>query len=229
MSSRRDRTLRVDTLARVEGEGSLYAKIRRGKLKELRFRIYEPPRFFEAFLRGKGFAEVPDITARICGICPVAYQMSSVHALEGLFGTRVPAGTRELRRLLYCAEYIESHCLRDLTRGGLATALNEIAETAGLRIAVSEEAVPVRREVAAACELLGLDPLYMACEGRFIAFVPEAQADLALKTLERSAPGRSPALIGSVAGGGGEVVLKTRLGVDRVLDMLTGEQLPRIC
>ena len=136
---------------------------------------------------------------------------------------------------------VDLHCLRDLTRGGLAMALNEIAETAGLRIAVSEEAVPVRREVAAACELLGLDPLYMACEGRFIAFVPQAQADLALKTLAKAAPGQRPALLGHIAGGvwrprkgrraasdnwngaaKGEVVLKTRLGVDRVLDMLTG-------
>ena len=106
----------------------------------------------------------------------------------------------------------------------------------------------MRREVAAACELLGLDPLYMACEGRFIAFVPQAQADLALKTLAKAAPGQSPALLGHIAGAvwrprkgrraasdnwngaaKGEVVLKTRLGVDRVLDMLTGEQLPRIC
>ena len=106
-----ERVVRVDALARVEGEGFLHVKLEKGRLKEVRFRIFEPPRFFEAFLRGKSYMEVPDVTARICGICPVAYQMSSVHALESLFGARVPPVLRELRRLLYCAEWIESHAL----------------------------------------------------------------------------------------------------------------------
>ena len=76
--------------------------------------IYEPPRFFEAFLRGRHFSEVPDIVPRICGICPVAYQMSAIHGIERLFGTEVPEGTHELRRLLYCGEWIESHVLHVL-------------------------------------------------------------------------------------------------------------------
>jgi len=106
-----EKVIRVDALARVEGEGFLHIKLRKGRLEELQFRIFEPPRFFEAFLRGKSFMEVPDITSRICGICPVAYQMSSVHALESVFGAKPGPEIRELRRLLYCAEWIESHAL----------------------------------------------------------------------------------------------------------------------
>ncbi|HUN64957.1 MAG TPA: Ni/Fe hydrogenase subunit alpha [Bacteroidota bacterium] len=105
------RTIRVDYLARVEGEGSLYLRIQKGTVTEAKFRIFEPPRFFEGFLRGRNFAEAPDITARICGICPVAYQMSSVHAMEQALGMTVDGQLRELRRLLYCGEWIESHVL----------------------------------------------------------------------------------------------------------------------
>ena len=107
----KNRTLRVDTLARVEGEGSLSIKIRGGSVRDVVFGIFEPPRFFEAFLRGRSFEEAPDITARICGICPVAYQMSAVHAMEEAFGVRVEGQLRALRRLLYCGEWIESHAL----------------------------------------------------------------------------------------------------------------------
>lgn len=107
------RTIRVDALARVEGEGALYLTLRDGKVEEARLKIYEPPRFFEAFLRGRSFEEVPDITARICGICPVAYQMSSCHALEQALGVadQIDPGIRTLRNLLYCGEWIESHVL----------------------------------------------------------------------------------------------------------------------
>jgi sulfhydrogenase subunit alpha len=107
------RTIRVDALARVEGEGALYLTMRNGKVEEARFKIYEPPRFFEGFLRGRDFREVPDITARICGICPVAYQMSSCHALEKALGVadQVDPGIRTMRNLLYCGEWIESHVL----------------------------------------------------------------------------------------------------------------------
>ena len=84
------RTVKVDILTRVEGEGALYLKLKNGALSDVKLRIYEPPRFFEAFLRGRGFGEVPDITARICGICPVAYQMSSVQAMERACGVSVP-------------------------------------------------------------------------------------------------------------------------------------------
>ena len=105
------RTIKVDYLARVEGEGSLYLKIREGKVQDVKFKIFEPPRFFEAFLRGRNYYEAPDITARICGICPVAYQMSSVHAMENAFGIKVDGQLRALRRLIYCGEWIESHAL----------------------------------------------------------------------------------------------------------------------
>ncbi len=105
------KTIRVDTLARVEGEGALTVKVRSGKVVDVKLKIFEPPRFFEAFLRGRSFAEAPDITARICGICPVAYQMSAVHAMENAFGIRVEGPLRALRRLLYCGEWIESHAL----------------------------------------------------------------------------------------------------------------------
>jgi sulfhydrogenase subunit alpha len=108
-----ERTIRVDALARVEGEGALHLTLRDGKVEEARLKIYEPPRFFEAFLRGRDFREIPDITARICGICPVAYQMSSCHALEKALGAadRIEPGIRTMRDLLYCGEWIESHVL----------------------------------------------------------------------------------------------------------------------
>jgi coenzyme F420-reducing hydrogenase alpha subunit len=105
------RTIKVDALARVEGEGGLTIRIKDGAVKDVQLRIYEPPRFFEAFLRGRRFSEAPDITARICGICPVAYQMSSTHALEMALGATVGGALRELRRALYCGEWIESHVL----------------------------------------------------------------------------------------------------------------------
>jgi len=105
------RTIKVDILARVEGEGGLYIKLKGDQVQDVKLKIYEPPRFFEALLRGRNFAEAPDITARICGICPVAYQMSAVHAMEDAFGVKVDGQLRALRRLLYCGEWIESHTL----------------------------------------------------------------------------------------------------------------------
>jgi coenzyme F420-reducing hydrogenase alpha subunit len=105
------RTIKVDYLARVEGEGALYVKLSGGRVVDVKLKIFEPPRFFEAFLRGREYAEAPDIVARICGICPIAYQMSAVHALEDAFGLKVDGQLRALRRLLYCAEWISSHTL----------------------------------------------------------------------------------------------------------------------
>ncbi len=105
------RRLSVGALARVEGEGAMSVRVRGTKVEEVELTIYEPPRFFEAFLRGRAFTEPPDITARICGICPVAYQMSSVNALEDACGVDVGPGIRDLRRLLYCGEWIQSHAL----------------------------------------------------------------------------------------------------------------------
>jgi coenzyme F420-reducing hydrogenase alpha subunit len=107
----RTRTIKVENLARVEGEGALFVKIKDRRVTDVQLKIFEPPRFFEAFLRGRKFGEVPDITARICGICPVAYQMSSCHAIEDAFGIKVNEPIRALRRLLYCGEWIESHTL----------------------------------------------------------------------------------------------------------------------
>jgi sulfhydrogenase subunit alpha len=109
--SRNSKTIRVDYLARVEGEGALYVKIKENKVIDVKLKIFEPPRFFEAFLRGRSFTEAPDITARICGICPIAYQMSSCHAMEDACGVRVDGQLRALRRLIYCGEWIESHVL----------------------------------------------------------------------------------------------------------------------
>lgn len=105
------KTIKVDYLARVEGEGGLYIKMKDDAVVDVKLKIFEPPRFFEGFLRGRDFKEAADITARICGICPVAYQMSAVHAMENALGVKVDAPLRELRRLLYCGEWIESHTL----------------------------------------------------------------------------------------------------------------------
>ncbi len=105
------RRLKVDYLARVEGEGAMYIRIVDGKVRDVKLKIYEPPRFFEAFLIGRRFSEAPDITARICGICPVAYQMSSSYAMEYAARVRVEGMIRLLRRLIYCGEWIESHAL----------------------------------------------------------------------------------------------------------------------
>jgi len=105
------KTIKVDYLARVEGEGGLKVTIEEGVVKNAQLNIFEPPRFFEAFMRGRHYTETPDIVARICGICPVAYQMSAVHALENIFGVELSGQLRALRRLLYCGEWIESHVL----------------------------------------------------------------------------------------------------------------------
>ena len=111
VSRMKARTIKTDYLARVEGEGALYVKIKDAKVENVKLKIFEPPRFFEALLRGRACSEAPDITARICGICPVAYQMSAVHAMEHAFGVTVDGQLRALRRLLYCGEWIESHVL----------------------------------------------------------------------------------------------------------------------
>lgn len=111
MSDPNTKTIKVDYLARVEGEGAMRLNFRDGELKDVKLKIFEPPRFFEGFLRGRDYSEASDITARICGICPVAYQMSAVHAMEQAFGIEVGGTLRELRRLLYCGEWISSHTL----------------------------------------------------------------------------------------------------------------------
>jgi hydrogenase expression/formation protein HypE len=125
---------------------------------------------------------------------------------------------------------IEVHCLRDLTRGGLASALNEIAEAANVRLQIEESAVPVREDVHAACEMLGLDPLHVANEGRFVAFVPDKDANRALQIMHDHAEAAEAVFIGSVLSRAEPLVLlKSRIGANRILDMPSGEQLPRIC
>ena len=111
MTHRRDRTLATSALARVEGEGAMHVRVRGNQVDEVRLDIYEPPRFFEAFLRGRSYTEPPDITARVCGICPVAYQTSACQAIEDACGARVDGQIAALRRLLYCGEWISSHAL----------------------------------------------------------------------------------------------------------------------
>ncbi len=108
---KKTKKIEVNYLARVEGEGALFVDIEDDEVKEVKLKIFEPPRFFEALLRGKDFREAPDITARICGICPVAYQMSAVHAMEDILQVEVEGQLAALRRLLYCGEWIESHSL----------------------------------------------------------------------------------------------------------------------
>jgi hydrogenase expression/formation protein HypE len=122
------------------------------------------------------------------------------------------------------------HCLRDLTRGGLASALNEIATKARCAIAIDESRIAVESQVRGACEMLGLDPLYVANEGRCIAFVPEHQAEIAIEIMHRHEAGSGACLIGRVQSApSGRVFLKGSIGVSRILDLLSGEQLPRIC
>lgn len=124
----------------------------------------------------------------------------------------------------------DTHVLRDPTRGGLATALSEIAAASRVGIHLEEREVPVREQVRGACELLGFDPLYVACEGRFLAIVPGEQAERALAAVQALPEGKDARRIGTVgAGDPGRLVLRTRIGSQRLLEKLSGEQLPRIC
>ncbi|ETW96623.1 MAG: hypothetical protein ETSY1_25850 [Candidatus Entotheonella factor] len=125
---------------------------------------------------------------------------------------------------------IHIHCLRDLTRGGLASAAVEIAEAAHLHIGLGERAIPVREDVRGACEILGLDPMYVANEGRLVCFVPACEAETALAVMRSHPLGEGACCIGEVtAAPAGLVTLQSSIGVSRVVDMLSGEQLPRIC
>lgn len=123
---------------------------------------------------------------------------------------------------------LDLHCMRDLTRGGLATAVLELADSADCAIELEDAAIPVAHPVQAACEILGLDPLYVANEGRFITIVPGRDAEKAVRLLKQ-AGSPEPVIIGTVTGSGGSVTLKAPFGTSRVLDLMSGEQLPRIC
>jgi len=159
--------------------------------------------------------------------------MAIMSVREGLmFDTEIKSDSAPVNSLVQELIHsgIEVHCLRDLTRGGLASALNEIAEDANRRIVIEERLVPVREDVRAACEMLGLDPEHVACEGRFIAFVPQEDEQRALEIMQAHELGIGAARIGRVEEGAPPVVLvKSELGVSRILDMPMGEQLPRIC
>ncbi|MFN6202198.1 MAG: AIR synthase-related protein, partial [Acidobacteriota bacterium] len=152
---------------------------------------------------------------------------------EGLnFETIIESDCAPLHRIVAALidAGIDLHCLRDLTRGGLASALGELAEATSSRLAISETAIPVREDVRGACEILGLDPLHLANEGRFLAVVPAAQAARTLEILRSEPGGETAARIGEVgAPGSSRVVMTTILGTTRIVDMLSGEQLPRIC
>lgn len=152
---------------------------------------------------------------------------------EGLsFSGDIVSDSAPLHRVVadLLAAGIEIHCLRDLTRGGLASALNEIAVASGMKLSIDERQIQIRNEVQGACEVLGLDPLYVANEGRFVAFVPAEQAERALSIMRRHDVAKAAALVGGVSGRESPlVVLKTVLGTHRILDLLSGEQLPRIC
>ena len=162
-----------------------------------------------------------------------AHGIAVLSVREGLaFETEIESDTAPLWEPVQAlfAAGVEVHCLRDLTRGGLASALNEIATARGVGIAIEELGIPVREAVRGACELLGLDPLYVANEGRFVAFVPAAEAERAVDVLRALPVTRGATVAGCVtAEDPGMVVLESRIGGRRVVDMLSGEQLPRIC
>src|SRR5581483_7957309 len=151
-------------------------------------------------------------------------------AREGLaFETAIESDSAPLADLIEAllSQGIEIHCLRDLTRGGLASALNEIAEAAEVTIRIEEDQMPIEEAVRGGCEILGLDPIYVANEGRFVAFVAPDDSERALSILRADALGTQASLIGRVGENeGAPVILKNRIGTDRRLDMLAGDQLP---
>lgn len=152
---------------------------------------------------------------------------------EGLsFGSHLRSDTAPLNHMMkqILAASQKVHVLRDPTRGGVGTALNEIAEKSQIGIRIYEDRIPLKKEVMAACELLGFDPLYLANEGKLLAFVPQEDADSVLSAMQDNPYGKEAAVIGEVvADHNGKVFIKTRIGGERMLDMLSGEQLPRIC
>ena len=152
---------------------------------------------------------------------------------EGLsFSTKLQSDCAPLNKLVADIIQVSSqiHCLRDPTRGGLATTLNELATQSKVGIKIEEEKIPVREEVQAACEMLGFDPLYVANEGKLVAIVAPGDAEAVLNRMQQNTYGREAAVIGEVRQEHpGRVVMRTRLGASRIVDMLVGDLLPRIC
>ncbi|MEU7872094.1 Ni/Fe hydrogenase subunit alpha [Dactylosporangium sp. NPDC049140] len=187
MTHRHDRALHVGALARVEGEGAMHVRIDGGAVTDVRLQIYEPPRFFEAFLRGRGHTEPPDITARICGICPVAYQMSACLAIEDACGVAVGAPIAELRRLLYCGEWISSHALHVyLLHAPDFLGYPGVVEMARDHRGAVERGLALKQAGNAVLELVGgraIHPVNVRVGGFYRAPAPEDLRALARDTL----------------------------------------------
>ncbi|MGE3179599.1 MAG: Ni/Fe hydrogenase subunit alpha [Vicinamibacterales bacterium] len=181
------RTIKVDYMARVEGEGALDIAIENDAVTDVKLRIFEPPRFFEAFLRGRDFREAPDITARICGICPVAYQMSAVHAMEDACGVTVDGPLRVLRRLLYCGEWIESHVLHIyMLHAPDFLGKHNIVEVAAEHPEIVQRALRLKKAGNAIVALLGgreIHPINVRVGG-FYRIPDEAEFTALARTLE---------------------------------------------
>jgi len=161
MTHRGDRALHVAGLTRVEGEGAMHVRVAGGQVTDVRLQIYEPPRFFEAFLRGRAYTEPPDITARVCGICPVAYQMSACRAIEDACGVEVGGALADLRRLLYCGEWIESHALHIyLLHAPDFLGYPGVVEMAGDHRALVERGLALKKAGNAILDLLGGRPIH---------------------------------------------------------------------
>jgi coenzyme F420-reducing hydrogenase alpha subunit len=183
MTHRRDRTLATSALARVEGEGAMYVRVDDGTVEEVRLDIYEPPRFFEAFLRGRSYTEPPDITARVCGICPVAYQTSACQAIEDACGARVDGAIADLRRMLYCGEWIGSHALHIyMLHAPDFLGYPGVVEMAADHREVVERGLALRGAGNAIMELLGgrsIHPINVRVGGFYRAPLPAELAPLA--------------------------------------------------
>jgi coenzyme F420-reducing hydrogenase alpha subunit len=161
MTHRGSRVLRVGSLSRVEGEGALHLRLRGLQVTEARLAVYEPPRFFEALLRGRSHTEPPDLTSRICGICPVAYQLSACRAIEDACGVEVDGGIAALRRLVYCGEWIESHALHiHLLHAPDFHGCQDVVELARTRRADVERGLRLKQAGNALVELLGGRPIH---------------------------------------------------------------------
>jgi len=187
--STRTRTIRVDTLARVEGEGALYVKVKGDSVEKVQFRIYEPPRFFEALLVGRELWDAPDITARICGICPIAYQLGACQAMEDALGVRVLGPLRDLRRLVYCGEWIESHVLHAaMLHAPDFLGLDDALQMAQAHPGVVEKALSVKKLGNQILEVIGgraVHPINLKVGGFYR--VPRKQAVRSLvEPLERA-------------------------------------------
>jgi hydrogenase expression/formation protein HypE len=204
---------------------------------------------------GRGSADRLFVTTAGVGVIPAGVELAAarvrpgdVAIVNGVLGdhgaailaargemaldAEIPSDCRPLGALMEAALAAAPglRCARDATRGGLASALNEIAATAGVGVEIDERAVPLRAEVRGVCEILGLDPLYLANEGTLVAFAPPEQAEAALAAMRATEAGRGAVAIGTAtAAHPGVVVMRTRFGGGRIVDMLVGEQLPRIC